>query len=286
IKPSYMETALTEIRNQQQTTWNTFSPGWKKWDENTMSFLQPMGDAIVSALEIKEKDRVLDIASGTGEPGLTIAGIAKNGSVTALDISDKMLQTAKEKAAQKGIQNFTTQQGDACEIPFENESFDKVSCRMGFMFFPDMQLAANEMFRVLKQGGKIAVSVWYSPQKNFWIGSVMSVINKNIPTPAPPAGAPGMFRCAQPGLMKSIFQNAGFGNVKEEEISGKNRYDDFDDMWMQMNDIAAPVVNAMSRSDDTTKQKIKTELEQMATPHLTDKGLLLDFSALVISATK
>lgn len=281
-----METTLVEIRNQQQTTWNTFSPGWKKWDENTMHFLQPMGDAIIEAMQIKEADAVLDIASGTGEPGLTIAGIAKKGKVTALDISENMLQTAKEKAAQRGIQNFTVQQGDACEMPFRDESFDKISCRMGFMFFPDMQLAANEMFRVLKRGGKIATSVWYNPQKNFWIGSVMSVINKNVPAPPPPAGAPGMFRCAQPGLMKSVFQKAGFANVQEQEINGKNHYENFDDMWTQMNEVAAPVLNAMNKADEITRQKIKSELEEMVAPFQTDDGLLLDFSALVISADK
>ncbi len=281
-----METMFAEIRNLQQKTWNTFSPGWKKWDDNTMHFLHPMGDAIIKALQIKETDAVLDIASGTGEPGLTIARIAKNGNVTALDISENMLKTAKEKAAQGGIQNFTTQQGDACEMPFTGESFDKISCRMGFMFFPDMQLAANEMFRVLKQDGKIATSVWFTPQKNTWIGSVMSVVNKYIPSTPPPAGAPGMFRCAQPGLMKSILQNAGFTNIREEEIVGKNRYDNFADMWTQMNEVAAPVVSAMSKADDATKQKIKDELEQIVIPFQTDDGLLLDFSALVISADK
>ncbi len=281
-----METMLTEIRNQQQKTWNTFSPGWKKWDGNTMHFLHPMGDAIIKALQIEDTDAVLDIASGTGEPGLTIAGIAKNGSVTALDISESMLETAKGKAAQQGIENFTIQQGDACEMPFADESFDKISCRMGFMFFPDMQLAANEMFRVLKQGGKMATSVWFSPQKNIWIGSVMSVINKHIPPTLPPPGAPGMFRCAQPGLMKSILQNAGFTTIQEEEITGKNYYEDFNDMWTQMNEVAAPVVGALSKADNATKQKIKNELEQMVTPHLTGKGLSLDFSALVIGADK
>lgn len=281
-----METMLTEIRNQQQKTWNTFSPGWKKWDENTMQFLQPMGDAIIEKLQIKETDTVLDIASGTGEPGLTIARLAVKGKVTALDVSENMLQTAKGKATQQSIKNFITQQGDACEIPFADESFDKISCRMGFMFFPDMQLAANEMFRVLKPGGKIATSVWYNPQKNFWIGSVMSVINKNVPAPPPSPNAPGMFRCAQPGAMKSVFEKAGFTNIREMEITGKNHYEDFADMWTQMNEVAAPVVNAMSKADDATKQKIKDELEQMVTSFQTEDGLLLDFSALVISADK
>ena len=158
---------------------------------------------------------------------------------------------------------------------------------MGFMFFPDMQLAAREMFRVLKTAGKIAASVWFSPQKNTWIGSVMGVINKHIPPTPQPPGAPGMFRCAQPGLMKSILQNAGFTNVQEEEITGKNHYEDFADMWTQMNEVAAPVVGAMSKADDATQQKIKGELEQLVTPYQTTDGkLLLDFSALVISACK
>ena len=222
-----MDTQLIEIRNQQQQTWNTFSTGWKKWDDNTMNFLQPMGKAIIAALHIQENDVVLDIASGTGEPGLTIATLAPKGTVTALDISEKMLETAKEKAARLKINNFTTQQGDACELPFENNKFNKISCRMGFMFFPNMQMAANEMFRVLQPDGKLATSVWYNPSKNMWIGSIMSVINKHIPSTPPAAGAPGMFRCAQPGLMKSIFQNAGFTNVEEQEISGKIYYNNF-----------------------------------------------------------
>ena len=75
-----MEQQLTEIREQQKATWNKFSPGWKKWDEFTMNFLKPMGDKIIEALQIKADDHVLDIACGTGEPGLTIATLAPKGS--------------------------------------------------------------------------------------------------------------------------------------------------------------------------------------------------------------
>ena len=68
------------------------------------------------------------------------------------------------------------------------------------MFFPDMQLAANEMFRVLKPGGRIATAVWSGPEENNWITTIMSVIGRHIQLPAPAPGAPGMFRCATPGL--------------------------------------------------------------------------------------
>ena len=281
-----METPLTNIRDQQRQSWNTFSQGWKKWDTSTMNFLQPMGDAIISFLQIHENDVVLDIASGTGEPGLTIAGLAPHGRVTGFDIAENMLKTAKEKAGELNISNFAVQQGDACEMPFQNNMFDKISCRMGFMFFPDMQMAANEMFRVLKPGGRMATSVWFNPSKNFWIGSIMSVINKNIPSIPPPAGAPGMFRCAQPGLMKSILQNAGFGNVEEKEVAGESHYNDFADFWTQMNEIAAPVVGALNKADEVTKTTVKQELHQLVMPYITTDGISLPFSALVVGVSK
>ena len=281
-----MEQQLTEIREQQKETWNKFSPGWKKWDDFTMNFLKPMGNAIITELNIKEDDVVLDVACGTGEPGLTIAAMAKNGKVTGTDVADRMLTIAKENAESNQIRNYETKLCDVCELPFDEDSFDKISCRMGFMFFPDMQLASDEMYRVLKTGGKMATSVWATSDKNLWVTNIMGVISKNMDMPAPPAGAPGMFRCGTPGLMKSVLEKSGFKNVMEQEISGKVLYDNFDHMWQMMNEVAAPVVGALSKADDDMKQKIKDEARQMSEKYKTDKGLELDYSSLIISGNK
>ena len=70
-----METKKLEVREQQRESWNKFAPGWQKWDSFTMRFLKPLGDAMIESVDFKETDNVLDIATGTGEPGLTIAGI-------------------------------------------------------------------------------------------------------------------------------------------------------------------------------------------------------------------
>ncbi|MEO6407102.1 MAG: class I SAM-dependent methyltransferase [Ferruginibacter sp.] len=281
-----MEQQLTAIREQQKETWNKFSPGWKKWDEFTMNFLKPMGDAIIDALEIKEDDEVLDVASGTGQPGLTIASLAIKGKVTAIDVADQMLSIARDKAAGKGIENFETKVCDVCELPFDENAFDKISCRMGFMFFPDMQLASDEMYRVLKTGGKMATSVWAESGKNVWITTIMGVINKNMQLPPPPAGAPGMFRCGAPGFMRSILENSGFKNIEDQEIVGKVAYDNFDHFWQMMNEVAAPVVGALSKADDAMKQKIKAEVQELSDKYKTGKGIELDYSALVLSGTK
>jgi ubiquinone/menaquinone biosynthesis C-methylase UbiE len=208
-----METALAQIRDQQQQTWDKFSPGWKKWDTWTMNFLRPMGEEIIHALQITDTDQVLDVATGTGEPGLTIARLARHGHVTGFDLSDGMLAVAREKATQLDLTNYEAVAGDVCALPFADQRFDAISCRMGFMFFPDMQLAAQEMYRVLKPGGRLATCVWSAPPHNPWITTMIGAVSSQLSLPAPVPQAPGMFRCAQPGLLAGLLEKAGFQNV-------------------------------------------------------------------------
>jgi len=129
-----METQLEQIREQQRETWNEFSAGWRRWDDFTMAWMKPTGDEIISALALKPTDVVLDVAAGTGEPGLTIAAIVESGKVVITDLAEGMLEVARDKAAKKGIANYETIICDVCELPFEDETFDAVSCRFGFMF--------------------------------------------------------------------------------------------------------------------------------------------------------
>ena len=280
-----MNQQLEEIREQQKQSWNKFSAGWKKWDAMTMDFLNPMGQEIIARIIPSGSDNILDIAAGTGEPGLTIAALLNGGKVTITDLSEDMLTIAKENAATKGISNIETIACDVCELPFADNSFDAISCRFGFMFFPDMQLAANEMARVLKPGGRIATSVWNVPEKNFWVTAIMGTINKNMELPPPPPGAPGMFRCAKPGLMKEIFEKAGFQNIKEKEVASKLNSGTVETYWNMMTEIGAPIVAALSKADDAMKQKIKTEVFELVRQKYSGY-VAIDAGAIVISATK
>ncbi len=275
-----------EIREQQKQSWNKFSAGWKKWDDVTMDFLNPAGKAIIAAIEPGGTDNILDIAAGTGEPGLTIAGMLQGGKVTITDLSPDMIEIAKEKAALLGVRNIETAACDVCELPFPDNKFDAISCRFGFMFFPDMQLAANEMFRVLKPGGRIATSVWNTPDKNIWSTSIMSTINKNIELPPPVPGAPGMFRCAQPGTMKNIFEQAGFKNITEKEVPTKYKCGTLENYWLMMTEVGAPIVAALSKADTATVQKIKTEALNLLREKYGEENTGIDGNALVIAAEK
>ena len=281
-----MEPQLQQIREQQKQSWNKFSPGWKKWDTFNMGFLKPMGDAIIGSLHIRTTDHVLDIATGTGEPGLSIATIAAEGKVTGIDVAEDMLTIAQENATARGLGNYDTLVADICELPFQQETFDAISCRMGFMFFPDMQLAADEMYRVLKSGGRLATAVWSGPAQNDWVTVIMSVIAKHIEMPPPVPGAPGMFRCASQGLIANILKQAGFKNIQESEIISKVDYKSFDVYWNIMLEVAAPIVAAMAGASETTFNGIKAEVEELFKSKNPDGDALLNYGALVIYGEK
>lgn len=280
-----MNQQLEEIREQQKQSWNKFSAGWKKWDALTMDFLKPIGQEIIASIKPSGNKNILDIAAGTGEPGLTIATMLNGGKVTITDLSEDMLTIAKENAARREITNIEITACDVCELPFADNSFDAISCRFGFMFFPHMQLAANEIIRVLKPGGKIATSVWNVPEKNFWVTATMGTINKNMELPPPPPGSPGMFRCAKPGLMNEIFEKAGFKNIAEKEVAAKMNSGTVDTYWNMMTEIGAPIVAALSKADDAMRQKIKKEVFELVSQKYPG-NVALDAGAIVISAEK
>lgn len=281
-----MKLEIEQIRDQQKETWNRFSSGWKKWDELTMDFLKPMGDEIIRLLNLKNDAIVLDVAAGTGEPGLTIASHLNRGKVFSTDLAEGMLEIALENAKKRGIKNFETLVCDVSELPFADNTFDAISCRFGFMFFPNMELALKEMTRVLKPRGKIATAVWNIPEKNFWITATMGTISKNMEIPQPPPGAPGMFRCAKEGLMSDLFLEAGLKNVSVHEVSGKLNCKTTDIYWNMMNDVAAPVVAALSKADNTLKEKIKNEVYSLVNQKYPTANIAIDCSALVIYGEK
>lgn len=275
-----MEVQVNNIQQQQKESWDKFSPGWKKWDDLVMDFLNPMGEEIIRSLKLKKKDVVLDVASGTGEPGLTISSVVSDGKVVMTDLSEGMLSVARAKAIKNGVSNCEFYNCNACELPFEDGCFDAVSCRLGFMFVPETHKAAKEIVRVLKPGGRASITVWGAPEKNFWVTCIMDAIQKYIPVTPPPPGAPGMFRCADSGRMISLLEHVGLKDVGHTEITGKVDYGSHDTYWENMNDVGAAVVMALGKADEGTKMMIRQELDELIHQKCCNGNVELDYCAV------
>jgi ubiquinone/menaquinone biosynthesis C-methylase UbiE len=281
-----MEPHLTQIRDQQRQTWDKFSSGWQKWDALLMNWLAPVGEELIRGAQLRATAHLLDVAAGTGEPGLSAAGHVPNGKVTVTDLSDSMLQFAAENASRRGIKNFETRQCDVGEMPFGNGSFDAVTCRFGFMFFPDIQLGLKEMMRVAKPGARICAAVWGAPEKNAWATTIMGAIAAKVDMPPVPPGAPGLFRCAPSGFMADAYRQAGLKNAVETEVAGEFWFDSPEQYWEVMTEIAAPVVAGLSRADARTSEEIRLAVLDLARQNTHDGRVRFHWSAQVICAEK
>ena len=242
--------SAAEVREQQRDAWDRFSGGWEKWDHVVFPMLQPVGDEMIRMLGVAETAEHLDVASGTGEPALTIATIASRGRVVLTDLAAGMLDVARRNAASRDITNIEIRECSADDLPFPDASFDSISCRMGFMYFPDLPLAVDELRRVLRPGGKICVSVWAHPDGNPWATIPMGAIGTELELPTPPPDAPGLFRCAAPGAISALFESAGLRDMSEVDVRSELLVDSADEYWNFTTGVAAPLAGYSRRLRD------------------------------------
>lgn len=210
--------SLSEIRDAQQAAWSALAGGWEKWDAVIGEQLRPVSDAIIEGLDIRDHRAHLDVASGTGEPGLTIARLAPHGRTVLTDLAPQMLAVAERRAAAQGVAGVETVVCSADDLPFGAATFDSVSVRFGYMFFPDLAAATAEFVRVLRPGGRLAASVWVSPEANPWTSVALQAIATEVALPSAEPDQPGMFRCAAAGQVSALYAAAGLADVREWDV--------------------------------------------------------------------
>lgn len=237
-------TAADQFRTLVREEWSDTNTvkAWRKWHPKILLQLEEMTDAIVEATQLAPGMRVLDLASGTGDPALTLARrISPGGEVVATDLSEGMLATAQVNARDEGLGNISFQQADAEQLPFTDGGFDVVTSRIGAMYFVDIQRALGEIRRVLKPSGRVVLTAWGPLDTNVYVATVLTPFYKRVELPPPPAGAPQPLRFAQAGALSAELRNAGFVEVTEEARVITSRWPGPpEEFWQHFYDIAVP----------------------------------------------
>lgn len=276
-----------EVLSVQKKSWNTFSGGWQKRDSFIQDWMGPVGEAIIDKADLKQGDRVLDAATGTGEPGLTAAKQVGSGEVVGTDVAEEMVRIAEENAKAQGITNFSAVTAATSDLPFEDNSFDAAISRFGVIFAPDVLADVKELVRVVKPGGRISAGAWAEPSKNHWATIVPKIIQEVMHIPPPPIDAPGVFRCAQPDSLPTIMKEAGLREVDNVEVTGEYVTDSPERYWEIMLDIAAPIVGALAKADQSVVEAIHQKtLEVLRANHMKGGRVVIPWSAWVVWGTK
>jgi len=256
----------------------------EKWKAKSAAMGRDVTDALVEYARPKSGMNVLDLASGTGEPAISLASrVGFEGHVTALDLSSDLLAIAAERAQQRGLKNFSTQQADAHRLPFPDQSFDLVTSRFGVMFFQGCERALREVIRVLKPGAQAYFLAWGPFGQPYW-SSTMGVVLDHVGGPAIEPGGPDPFRFCNPGSLSSVMRKAGFGDVKEETRTVPWTWPGTaEEVWEQAQAVATPFLPLLQRipagKKDAIDQNAITAIQQYA------DGDSIKFGAIVVLAS-
>jgi ubiquinone/menaquinone biosynthesis C-methylase UbiE len=255
----------------------------EKWKMKSAMMGRDATDALVNYAQPQPGMQVLDLASGTGEPAITLASrVAPNGHVTALDLSSELLEVAAGRAKERGFTNFSTRQADAHALPFADQSFDLVTSRFGVMFFQDIAKALRETQRVLKPGGRVCFLAWGPFEQPFW-SSMLGVVHKYA---GGTLTAPGQDPCryAEPGSLTAVLREAGFQNVDEETKTVPWTWPGTaEEVWELTQEVSTPFLPMIKRVPPEKWDQANSEVLQTIRKYA--QGDQIKFGAVVVFAS-
>jgi ubiquinone/menaquinone biosynthesis C-methylase UbiE len=214
--------------------WDQKAKQWAKLAPKSVSTHDTPNQILIARAGIEVGDHVLDLASGTGEPAISIAlKVGSEGSVVATDANATMLEAAKQRAEALELRNITFEVCRMEELPFEAGRFDAVTCRFGLMHCEDAVAALAGARRVLKPGKRMAVMVHGARELNTQYSVVRAAVFAFLGEEDSATNI-RRFRFSGPGELKGLFEGAGFSDVEEEEISEVVTRPAGERFWQQM----------------------------------------------------
>jgi SAM-dependent methyltransferase len=259
---------------------------WSEYEDVFDRSLHRYRRSFVDAASIASTHRVLDIGCGTGETTRDAARVALSGSALGVDLSARMLDLARKRAAEQAIGNARFLQADAQVHSFDEASFDVAISRTGAMFFGDPVVAFANIGRALRDSGRLVLLVWQSVAMNHWVRDFTAALAVGREQPTPPAGAPGPFSLADPARARSILSEAGFGDIAVEGVEKP--------MWFgATSDDAYTFVRGLGFTefmlrdlDDRARARALDDLRASIGAHETDEGVLYPSAMWILSAKR
>ena len=221
-----------DLPKQILATWERMAPGWESWRDSIWQVSEHVGRQLVDGIDPKAGDTVLELAAGVGDTGfLASERIAPDGQLISSDFSPAMVDAARRRADELGISGVDFRVLDAQALDLPDASVDGVLCRWGYMLMPDPEAALRETKRVLAPDGRLAFSVWGSPEENPWASIPARTLVEAGHMDPPRAGSPGIFALADPGRNDALAVAAGFEPPEIGEMPVLWTFESFDDYW-------------------------------------------------------
>ena len=213
-----------KYKNAQREQWNKDGAAWRRWNPTLDRWYGEATRQMLDLARIQPGQRILDIAAGAGEPAVSAAErVGPRGYVLATDISEGIVELARQVAHERGLKQIETRAMDGEKLDLPDASFDAVLCRLGLMYMPHPVTALREWRRALRAGGRVAVAVFSTPDRNSWGAMPAAIIRRRAQLPPPVPGQPGPFSLGAPGVLEGVFRQAGFADPEVRAVPVPHR---------------------------------------------------------------
>jgi enediyne biosynthesis protein CalE5 len=268
--------------------WKQGARYWERHREVIERMFAPVTRALVEAAGVAAGMTVLDVATGPGQPALTLARIVGDeGRVVGADVVPAMIEAARREAERTHTANVTFQTASAQALPFDDASFDAVVSRFGVMLFPSPLEGVREMLRVLKPGGRMALAVWGQARDNPFHFLFTDLFERHFePEPAQP-DAPDAFRFAPRGKLLAVAREAGLAQADERLLQFFIQPQvELESVWVVRTEMSDMFRNQLAQLSRERIDALQRDFCKAARPYV--KGTSVSFPAevLIVSGPK
>jgi ubiquinone/menaquinone biosynthesis C-methylase UbiE len=249
-------------KSGQRKQWDGVAAGWETWWETLEQMSQGVTDCLINLAEIQPGHKVLDIATGIGEPSITVAKrIGNKGKVVATDQSPNMLSIARKRADLLGLENIEFHELDAEDMDFPKSSFDAIVCRWGLMFVPNLDITLDSVYEMLPQSRKFATAVWDAQDKIPFFSFAREILQEMFDLPHPPSGTPTVDGLSG-GVIEEKMAEAAFKNIRTKEITVSFEFSTAKEYTELMKGIAAPLKMMLTKQSPEQQAEYWQTLEE------------------------
>jgi SAM-dependent methyltransferase len=275
-----------EYRRTSLENWRTMAAGWERRRASIESGSALVAEWLIRELAPQPGDTILELAAGPGDTGFAAAPlIGEEGRLISTDFSPEMVEVGRRRGVELGLTNVDHRQLDAERLELEDDSVDGVICRFAYMLMADPAAALAETRRVLRSGGRLVLAVWRGPEKNPWVAIAGRVLVARGLAPPPEPDAPGMFTMAADGRVQSLLREAGFTEIRTDDVPIVFVAVDIDDYLSSARETGGMFARAWEAASEEERIGIKEELADAFVPFERDGGYQLPGLALVAVAS-
>jgi len=266
---------------ENQPDWDKIAQKFDMW----LPHIKPVGDLLLKSLNAREGDNILDVASGTGEPALTLARkMSGKVNITGIDAADGMIKVAQGKVEKESLSNISFATMPAEKMTYEDNQFDKILCRFGLMLFADPVAGSKEMCRVLKPGGSFALAVWSGAETMPTMHWTYEVLKDKLPEEIHPP-LKKITSMGEPGVIEALLTDAGFTDIKVEHQTFHYEFKSFNDYWdlIEASDIMKLQFDAL---DEKERLTVRDEVAVFAQAYTGKEGFRVPHDYLLVTGRK